>query len=482
MITSTPIHRINQYKIIFNILSWFVCLIPLILIFSNALSDIIVVCASLFFIYVSIKENNWEWIKEKWFRITLLIYFWLIITSFFAYDTELALSRSTTWVRFAIFAAALQYLFLNNKTNKNRILIITFFSILYVCFEMLAEYFTGFSFYSRITPSLNTLPPPSTINYVRIIEEFFGPGTFNGGSERLSGPFKDAPKSGIYLVYFVFPVLIGMTKLIKHKFTNYAGLIFGFSFLILNVYLIYASGHRASMLYFLISLFLLIFYFCYLKKKLAVVLIATFFLLGIFVYNNNTLTGPDSKMGNLVVKTVKEIKNYSDSSYGSLSKTSIKMFKTHPITGVGLKNYRVACEKDEFLSEGHSSSGYGMTPWSGYYDHEQKKYFEATCSAHPHNLYLTWLAETGIFGFLLFITFLISISIKIIKYKKIVFNELIIFSILLSLIPKLIPMMPSLNFFSNWNAICFWLLIGWLLSFLPKESNKKKSIKNLSHF
>ena len=86
----------SNNKIIFNILSWFVCLIPLILIFSNALSDIIVVCASLFFIYVSIKENNWEWIKEKWFRDSLLIYFWLIITSFFAYDTELALSRSTT--------------------------------------------------------------------------------------------------------------------------------------------------------------------------------------------------------------------------------------------------------------------------------------------------------------------------------------------------------------------------------------------------
>ena len=183
-----------------------------------------------------------------------------------------------------------------------------------------------------------------------------------------------------------------------------------------------------------------------------------------------------------ITEALYDIEKLSNSAYGSLFKTSFKMFKAHPITGVGLKNYRVACEKDEFLSEGHSSSGYGMTPWSGYYDHEQKKYFEATCSAHPHNLYLTWLAETGIFGFLLFITFLISISIKIIKYKKIVFNDLIIFSILLSLIPKLVPMMPSLNFFSNWNAICFWLLIGWLLSFLPKESNKKKSIKNLSHF
>ena len=119
----------QHYKITFNILSWFVCMLPVVLIFSNALSDIIVVSSSLFFIYLSIKKKNYEWLKEKWFQTTLLIYLWLIITSFFAYDIELALSRSTTWIRFAVFAAALQYLFLKNRTNQKRILIITFISI-----------------------------------------------------------------------------------------------------------------------------------------------------------------------------------------------------------------------------------------------------------------------------------------------------------------------------------------------------------------
>ena len=87
---------------------------------------------------------------------------------------------------------------------------------------MLAEYFTGFSFYSRIIEpsSLSTLPPLSTKNYVRIIEEFFGHGTYNGGAGRLSGPFKDAPKSGIYLSYFLFPTLIGIAKVMKHKFSS----------------------------------------------------------------------------------------------------------------------------------------------------------------------------------------------------------------------------------------------------------------------
>ena len=57
------------------------------------------------------------------------------------------------------------------------------------------------------------------------------------------------------------------------------------------------------------------------------------------------------------------------------------------------------------------------------------------------------------------------------KRKKYVYKDLIFIGLVASLIPKLIPMMPSLNFFSNWNAICFWFLIGWTLSYLPV--NKK---------
>ena len=455
----------KQNPIIFNFISWCICSIPIILIFSNAFADIIVVSVSLFFIYISIKENNWIWLNEFWIRVCFVIYFWLIISSFFAYNEDLALSRSISWIRFVIFAASLQFFFLDNKKFRNRMMIFIFIGIIYVNIEMFVEYFTGFSFYSKI------------------LEHQFGMWGFSGGGNRLSGPFKDAPKSGIYLVYFLFPALIGMAKLIKHRLSESFSLIFIFIFLSINIFLIYASGHRASMLSLFISLSLIIFYFCLKNKKLATVLMIILFSLGTLTYISDSSIFNKLKNRNLVIgKTLYDIEKLSNSSYGSLFKTSFKMFKAHPITGVGLKNYRVACEKDEFLSEGHSSSDYKVTPWDGYYDHEQKKYFEATCSSHPHNLYLTWLAETGIFGFLLFTIFLISISIKIIKYKKIVFDELIIFGILLSLIPRLIPMMPSLNFFSNWNAICFWLLIGWLLSFLPKESNKKKSIKNLSHF
>ena len=54
---SVTMKTINQQQIIFNILTWFILLLPVTIIFSNALSDIIVVCTSFFFIYISIKDE-----------------------------------------------------------------------------------------------------------------------------------------------------------------------------------------------------------------------------------------------------------------------------------------------------------------------------------------------------------------------------------------------------------------------------------------
>ena len=39
------------------------------------------------------------------------------------------------------------------------------------------------------------------------------------------------------------------------------------------------------------------------------------------------------------------------------------MFKHHPITGVGLKNFHIACEYEKFISIEHKK--YNITPWWG---------------------------------------------------------------------------------------------------------------------
>ena len=444
-------NQIKNNQLPFNLITWLISVVPIVLIFSNAIADIIVVTASLFFLYDSFKKNYLKWLNEPWVKISIIIYFWLIIVSLFAYDKELSASRAIPWIRFIIFSASLQFLFLIKNNNKKKLMIFTIIALIYVNIEMFVEYFTGTSLYSKF----------------RV--EFLNLGSFEGGTQRVSGPFKDAPKSGIFLAYFLFPIIFSINKLINKKEIFNKSTIIITLFLITNLFLVYLSGHRASILSVAISLSLIISYLLIINKNYKTIFLIFFlFLSSTFFISNSNL---DKFNQNIINKTYSEIKNYSESAYGSLSLTSFKMFKANPIFGIGIKNYRVACEKDIYLSKGHMGTGYGVSPWKGHYNIGLKKYYEATCSSHPHNLYLTWLSETGLIGFILFIFFLCTLALKIIKEKKYVYKDLIFIGLVASLIPKLIPMMPSLNFFSNWNAICFWFLIGWTLSYLPV--NKK---------
>ena len=150
------------------------------------------------------------------------------------------------------------------------------------------------------------------------------------------------------------------------------------------------------------------------------------------------------------------------------------MFKEHPITGVGLKNFHLACEAEKFISVEHKK--YNLTPWWGVtkeriqesHSNKNNKNTDLdlrppTCFTHIHNFYISLLAETGIVGFVLFLFLIYQLINVFIKEKKIIQTPA--FGILVPIIPLLIPMIPALNYFSNWNAVLIWFLVGWALSY-----------------
>ena len=135
--------------------------------------------------------------------------------------------------------------------------------------------------------------------------------------------------------------------------------------------------------------------------------------------------------------------------------SAIMMFKNYPIFGVGVRNYRIECKKEIYKKAG--------------------KYY---CTTHPHNTFFQILSETGIIGFLFFMSFLIFLYSKVFSYLKDVYirKMKVNFPLALCLVSILInffPFVPTGSFFNNWLSTLYYLPIGLL--FYEINLNKTKT-------
>ena len=97
------------------------------------------------------------------------------------------------------------------------------------------------------------------------------------------------------------------------------------------------------------------------------------------------------------------------------------------------------------------------------------------CNTHPHNIYMQFLSEIGMLGFLFFFTMFcyvfFNLSKIFLKFFKKSFVEKIEkskFFILLSIFLAMFPLLPSANYFNNWILIISYFPIGIYLSLSKK--------------
>ncbi len=128
---------------------------------------------------------------------------------------------------------------------------------------------------------------------------------------------------------------------------------------------------------------------------------------------------------------------YKESQYGAHQDAAIKIFKEFPIFGVGVKNFRYESNKEKYKNLNLKATNSKQT-------------------THPHQIHLELLSETGIFGylsFIIFILFSLAIGIKNFgKHKNVYQLASIVF-----IFTSLLPILPSGSFLSTFNSSIFWI-------------------------
>ena len=208
-------------------------------------------------------------------------------------------------------------------------------------------------------------------------------------------------------------------------------------------------GERSNFIKFFIPVTIILFFFIKLNFKYKLTLSLLLILMLFISYNYNTLLKHRySYLINFAVDK-NAISNYlKRSQYGAHYDTAYSIFKDNKLFGVGLKNFRNECNKEKYLNSQFEMS-------------------KQRCATHPHQIYFEILSETGIFGFISFLIFMVvSIYLSLRTYieKKNIFQLMSIFYV----VTFLIPILPSGSFFSTFYSSLFWINYGVMVSYIKK--------------
>jgi O-antigen ligase len=242
----------------------------------------------------------------------------------------------------------------------------------------------------------------------------------------------------------MYPLLLGLIfyfDFSKNKMFLFSLITFATLFLVL------ISGERTAFFLMIIS-FTLMFFLIYKNKKFIRNIFLIFVASCIFILSfsesiKNRII--DVTLEQMISSKAEEKRIYILSRQHDEHYTSaIRMFKKNPLFGVGVKNFRVFCNNEEFFISNY------------------------TCSPHPHNTYIQLLSETGLIGFLIIFSIFIYLNFRLLLHflscfkKKYLYDDLQI-CLLIGLYLTLWPLVPSGNFFNNWLSIVHFYPVGILL-------------------
>tara|TARA_B000000565_G_scaffold255881_1_gene238650 strand:- start:26594 stop:27805 length:1212 start_codon:yes stop_codon:yes gene_type:complete len=401
--------------------------------------DITVSLAAVFFIVQSLYLRKWDWVRQKWVVVLLVLWAYMVARSFFVEDILTSLKVSFLYGRYFIFAAFFSTACSQSSNLSNKIKLVLKGVILFICVDTLAQYFFGANLFGHVSK--------------------FG--------HRLTGLFS-RPLVGVYLSWLSFPIISDFFQRAcvskDYKKTVYPFLkCLGFA--LVTFLTIYASGERTAFLGALLCYGLMIlFNFSVKRLVLGGVLVgvllssvAAFIILNGLIQKKQSIQATSSDTPSLQVKTDVQQRLISSKSsyhckggYGELFADALRLARSNIIFGIGMDQFKNQCLVND-----------------GVIGNEKKCTYR-----HPHNAWLNIFAELGLVGVSLFCAFFFMIARQLrSKWHKYKSNGLIIgFACVLAY--RFFPIAGGMSIFLSNNAPILWFLIGWLMLLL-NESHKK---------
>jgi len=415
----------------FNTLSLlFFSILPFSIIIGNASININILLIDILFLTYCLKFNEWKWVKRDVFLYLIIFYIFLILNSFYSYFilfenqknffwNDDSIVRSFLFIKYILLVFAFSILLTDDKIlrliHKSWLIILTII-ILDVFFEKLF----GRNILGYVSPD----------------------------SSRIVSFFKDELIVGALIFCFGYT---STTFFIENNKKNKSILPIILIFLLVPIS-IFITGERSN---FIKSLFLFLIIIFFLKKNkhnlnYKILLVPVFFIISCFlIFSHTTLNKYTEIYKRFLVQSdvQKEIgeestiwNNSRNIKYFSHYDAAIKIFQNYPILGVGNKNFRKECFKEEYFNE-------------------RILFSNTRCTTHPHQIHFEILSEHGFLGYFMVIAFImwfIFKNLRIFMRNRNIYH----LSNTTYLLIFFTPLLPGAGIFSTLNGTLFWVIFS----------------------
>ena len=349
--------------------------------------------------------------KSYVFYLLIFFFIYLLINLFFSTNFSNSLPRLLKFVLIIFFIKELQNLIQKKDFSFEKILPYWTLVFFIVSFDIIFEFLIGFNILGFYT----VMPGR--------IASFFGDELVVGG-------------------FYHFMSLLIIAFFIKKKFSDPIILILAISIILIS----FAIGERANFIKLFFSIFLFLFFILktsFLNKAGVTIIILS--LLTFVISINENIKYRYYDQIKVIYSSDGLSKYFKDSQYGAHQNAAYKIFKNNFLVGVGLKNFREESKKE-------------------IYKNDEFKKTNTRQATHPHQIHLELLSETGLLGYLSFLTLVLySIYYSIKNY--LIDRNIYQFATILFVISNLIPLIPSGSIFSTFYGGIFWFNFALMLSF-----------------